>query len=170
MRKRTHCTQFRSRVAQRRCSLSGSYQLLWHSWGSYCSETRRRSRRKAVWAVDKKRRPNCSDFVAKTRRKPRQDRMNVPYLHSELLEKDWRTGWKATSVDVVPQLGTFTTPYCCSALLGFKLNCTVQPSIEVAEMIELFALDVGVNESWFGRAQFTLVWMPVVLIPMVPFR
>jgi hypothetical protein len=73
--------------------------------------------------------------------------MNLLCLHSELLEKDGRTGWKATFVELEPQLGTFSTPYCCSALLGFKFTCTEQPSIEVAEMIELFGLDVGVNES-----------------------
>lgn len=74
--------------------------------------------------------------------------MNLSCLHSNLLEKDRRTGWKATFVEVEPQLGTFATPYKSEESLRFKVNCIEQPSIEVAERIEvLVKLDDGVTES-----------------------
>ena len=44
-----------------------------------------------------------------------------------------------------------------------------QPSTEVAEIVEEFTPADATDKS-FGLAQFTLVWMPVVLTAMVPFR
>jgi len=51
---------------------------------------------------------------------------------------------------LAPQLGTLVTPYCCSALVGLKVSCSEQPSIEVAETVEAFALDGERNLIWIG--------------------